>query len=170
MKKLFLVLASLTLLPTLTSYGITDNQKYILGLGIVVAGGTAYYLYGPNSAPAVPAPQEETAEEVAQRLEKQRKFKMFVKGTQADDLLAKEQEKQTEPIKEPAPQVSNESDNKPVSPILSPKTPTSKPNLNNPLPPHKQSSAPQNTIPVTKEDNFSYSFYCERVSEIGWDY
>jgi hypothetical protein len=37
MKKLFLVLASLTLLPTLTSYGITDNQKYILGgLGIVV--------------------------------------------------------------------------------------------------------------------------------------
>jgi hypothetical protein len=182
MKKLLLVLVSLTLLPTLTSYGLTNNEKLALGgLGVLVVGGTIYYIRSDSStqAPQEISDQPNTSEKDQNQQPKEEVVRhQKVYGTSKEQLetqrrlqefIANEAEafkKQEELKKEPAAQQNN----KPTQPILSPGTPNTKPNVNNPSPLNKPIDAVTNTTPAAKEENPSYSSYCERVSEIGWDY
>jgi hypothetical protein len=173
MKKLFLVLISLVLLPTLT-YGLTDDQKYgLYCCGAVIAiggvGGAVYYVHNSSSTPA---PQElldqPNKSEDTQNQQPQEGFVRHQKiyGQSEEQLAAQKRfqefiacehealKKQEELKEEPAP----EHNNKPTQSILSPTAPNQKPDLNNLAPLNK---------PIAGSDQ--KKTYFDRLNELGWD-
>ncbi len=179
MKKLFLVLISLALLPTLT-YGLTDDQKYGLYFcGAVIAiGGVGGALYHIHNSSSTPAPQElldqpnkseddqnnqQPKEDAPQHKVYEASEEQSVAKKRFQEFNAREREalkKQEEPKKEPAP----EHNNKPTQSILSPTAPNQKPDLNNLSPLNKPIDG------VAKPDvSDQKKTYFDRLNELGWD-